>query len=201
MLRWRGAGNDPDAKPACGTPRAGRDAAAVVSFRQSLSHVTGRGSRHHGRERAPFRPWAIGREAHPSPPSSSLHRIHSMTPPAVTNTPINKNTSSRARNSGEKKIQPIEITDEKAGIGWIRRVVTVSTPVTMRVTSTVTIRVGMFGERKISSREMPGCASRLPSAAGQSVGGSYRSSDAASCAAWSGQGRGRDATAMTAPHV
>lgn len=26
------AGNDPDAKPACGTPRAGRSAAVVVSF-------------------------------------------------------------------------------------------------------------------------------------------------------------------------
>jgi hypothetical protein len=32
MAGGREAGNDPDAKPACGTPRAERSAAAVVSF-------------------------------------------------------------------------------------------------------------------------------------------------------------------------
>ena len=32
------AGNDPDAKPACGTPRAERSAAVVVSFHQGSGH-------------------------------------------------------------------------------------------------------------------------------------------------------------------
>ena len=198
--RWRRAGNDPDAKPGCGTPRAERDAAAVVSFHLSLPYVIVRRSRHHGRSRAPFRPWAIGREASP-PPTSSLHRIHSVPPPCGKQTHQPTNTSSRARNSGAKEIQPLEIAEEKTGSAWLRRVVTVSIPVTMPVTSTVTIRVGIFGERKISSLEMPECASRLLSAAGRSVCGSHRSDDAASCAVWSGQGRGRDATAMTAPRA
>src|SRR5579872_4810873 len=87
MRWWRRVGYDPDAKPVRGTPRAERGAAAVVSFHQSLPHITGRGSRHHGRERAPFRPWAIGREASPHPSLiSSLQRIHSLAPPCGKNT-------------------------------------------------------------------------------------------------------------------
>ena len=86
--RWRRAGNDPDAKPVCGTPRAERYAAAVVSFRQSLPNVAGRRSRHHGRERAPgaFR---RGREA--SPPTF-FSPIESFDDTALrkTNTPTNK---------------------------------------------------------------------------------------------------------------
>jgi len=147
------------------------------------------------------RPFALGRlgarqALHPiffSPPNS-------FDDPALrkTNTPTNKHLS-RARNSRVQEIQPFEMPCENAGSVWIRGMVTVSIPVTMRVTSTVTMRVGIFGERKISSPEMPGCASRLLCAAGRSVCGSHRSGDAASCAAWLGQGRGRDATAMMAP--
>ena len=88
---------------------------------------------------------------HPSLFSS--HRF-SMTPLlAEKHTPTNHNTSSRGRNSGVEKIQLIEIGDKFWRSGWIRHVGTVSITATMRVTSTVSVPVGMAqAARKLRMR-------------------------------------------------
>jgi len=74
------AENDPDAKPVCGTPRTERSAAAVVPLYFLSRHVDGRGTHHHEIERAPFRPWANGREAKKLCPLTSRPQDTQSTP-------------------------------------------------------------------------------------------------------------------------
>jgi hypothetical protein len=99
---------------------------------------------------SPLGDWARGKPLHPS----SLHRIYSMPPLLRKNKhPNQQQHLSRSRNSRVEKIQPIEIASEKAGSVWIRRMDTVSITVTMRVTSTVSIRVSMSGSRVQAARK------------------------------------------------
>jgi len=85
LRRCRTAGNDPDAKPACGTPRARRHAAAVVSFHLSSRYADSRGKHHHGLERAPGAP-RRGREA-----QAQHHRtVRRHSPPAGISAPAGK---------------------------------------------------------------------------------------------------------------
>ena len=63
LRRCRTVGNDPDAKPACGTPRAERHAAAVVALRCYSRRVDGRGPHPHGSRTSALSPlgdWARG---------------------------------------------------------------------------------------------------------------------------------------------
>src|SRR6266851_5075745 len=63
LRRCRTAGDDPDAKPVCGTPRTERHAAAVVALRCYFRRVDDHGKHDHEVERAPFRlgEWALGK--------------------------------------------------------------------------------------------------------------------------------------------